>query len=130
MKTEQAHKMARNQHLQFRDAPSYSSFMERVERLLQERLSEPNFNAEAFSKAIGMCRMQLHRRLKAHTGLSTSHFIKVRRLKAALSLLKTSDISISEIGYIVGFNDPSYFTRRFRETYHCTPSDYIKKLAS
>ena len=102
-------------------------FLEKVQRVLDENLIESNFNSEAFSRAVHMSRMQLHRKLKALTGLTTSEFVRSQRLKLATHLLKQSQINISEVGYAVGFNDHAYFTKCFRETYQCTPSEFVKK---
>ena len=102
-------------------------FLEKVQRVLDENLIESNFNSEAFSRAVHMSRMQLHRKLKALTGLTTSEFVRSQRLKLATHLLKQPQINISEVGYAVGFNDHAYFTKCFRETYQCTPSEFVKK---
>lgn len=107
-----------------------TTFIERIMSILDDKLTDPSFGVTEFSKRIGMSRMQLHRRLKASFGLSASHFLKLHRLQAASELLRTSDISVSQVGYTVGFNNHSYFTKRFKETYQCTPTDYIKKHAS
>lgn len=101
-------------------------FLERVQKVLDEKLVEPTFTTEEFSKSIHMSRMQLHRKLKALTGLSSSEFIRSQRLKLAVQLLRKSDITISEIGYSVGFNDHAYFSKCFKEAYACTPSDFSK----
>ncbi len=74
-----------------------------------------------------MSRMQLHRKLKALTGQTATEFIRTQRVKLAADLLKKSDANVSEIGYTVGFNDHSYFTKCFKELYQCTPSEYSKK---
>lgn len=100
-------------------------FLERVQHIMDTHLTKSNFTAEFFSKEIGMSRMQLHRKIKALIGLSTSEFIKSQRLKMAIKLLDTSDINISEVGYSVGFNDPSYFAKCFKETYGQTPTQYV-----
>ena len=102
-------------------------FLERVQVIVDNELSESSFNAETFCKEIGMSRMQLHRKLKALTGLTTTEFIRSQRLKMAIHLLQNADINISEVGYSVGFNDPSYFAKCFRETYHCTPTEYASR---
>ena len=69
--------------------------------------------------------MQLHRKLKALTGQSTTEFIRSQRLKLAIKLLKENKISISEIGYTVGFNDPSYFAKCFKQEYGTSPTEYL-----
>ena len=104
-------------------------FLEKVQRVLDEHLSDSTFTVAVFSKAVHMSRMQLHRKLKALTGLSTSEFVRSQRLKLATQILRQSDINISEVGYSVGFNDHAYFTKCFRETYNCTPSEFVKKAS-
>jgi len=103
------------------------SFLNQVQLILDSKLIESSFHIDEFSKAVGMSRMQLHRKLKALTGLSTSEFIRSQRLKLAAQLLKTSDINISQVGYSVGFNDHAYFSKCFKEMYKCSPSEYAKK---
>jgi len=102
-------------------------FLTKVQKVLDNKLINSSFSIEAFSKAVGMSRMQLHRKLKVLTGLSTSEFICSQRLKLAAELLKNSNINISQIGYSVGFNDHAYFSKCFKEAYKCTPSAYAKK---
>ena len=99
-------------------------FLEKIQEVLDNKLMESGFSVEEFSKNVGMSRMQLHRKLKALTGLTTSEFIRSQRLKLAASLLQKSDANISEIVYRVGFNDPSYFTKCFKETYGCSPTEF------
>ncbi len=106
--------------------PTDALFFERVQKVLDEQLSDVDFSAATFCKAIGMSRMQLHRKLMAFTGLSTSAFIRSQRLKQAVHILKTSDATINEVAYSVGFNTPSYFIKCFKETYKKTPSEYLK----
>ena len=102
-------------------------FLNRVQHALDSKLTESSFSIQDFSEAVGMSRMQLHRKLKALTGLSASEFVRSQRLKLAASLLEQSDINISQIGYQVGFNDPSYFTKCFKEAYGMSPTQYSKK---
>ncbi len=106
--------------------PTDQLFFSRVQNVLDKQLSDADFSAESFCKSVGMSRMQLHRKLMAFTGLSTSAFIRSQRLKQALQILKTSDATINEVAYTVGFNTPSYFIKCFKETYKKTPSEYLK----
>ena len=99
-------------------------FLEKLYAVLNEFISKSDFTAEQLSKKLFMSRMQLHRKLKALTGLSTSEFITTERLKLALPLLKNSNTTISEIAYEVGFNSPSYFSTCFKKYYHTTPDEY------
>lgn len=104
-------------------------FLERVQLIMDAHLTKPDFTAEFFAKEIGMSRMQLHRKMNALIGLNTSEFIRSQRLKMATQLLDRSDVNISEVGYAVGFNDPSYFARCFKEAYGCTPSQYVAETS-
>lgn len=99
-------------------------FLERIQAVLDSKLIESTFNTEDFCKNVGMSRMQLHRKLKAFFGMTTSEFIRSERLKLAAKLLLESDVNVSQIGYTVGFNDHAYFSKRFKEIYHCTPTEY------
>ena len=74
-----------------------------------------------------MNRMQLHRKLKALTGLSSSEFIKNQRLVMAAQLIKTKDLNISEVGYSIGFNDPSYFAKCFKQEFGVSPKEFAVK---
>jgi signal transduction histidine kinase/DNA-binding response OmpR family regulator len=100
-------------------------FLERLEKVMDDFLTNPDFSAEQFSSEMRVSRMQLHRKLKAITGQTTSEFIRSQRLKLALNLLRENKANISEIGYTVGFNDPSYFTKCFKQEFGTSPSDYF-----
>jgi len=101
-------------------------FLEKMQLVLDDKLVDSSFSAASFSKALHMSRMQLHRKLKALTGLTTTEFIRSQRLKLAQQILKNSDINVSEVGYSVGFNDHAYFTKCFKEAYQHTPSEFAK----
>jgi ligand-binding sensor domain-containing protein/signal transduction histidine kinase/DNA-binding response OmpR family regulator len=106
--------------------PTDELFLNKVQQILDTHLSDSQFNAVLFSKEVGMSRMQLHRKLLAYTGLTTTSFIRSQRLKQALAILRSSDASVNEVAYAVGFNTPSYFIKCFKETYHKTPFEYFQ----
>lgn len=106
--------------------PTDEAFLTKVQDIMDEHLADTEFNTAQFSRSIGMSRMQLHRKLMAYTGLSTSAFIRSQRLKQAVYILKTSDATINEVAYTVGFNTPSYFIKCFKETYKKTPMEYLQ----
>lgn len=99
-------------------------FLERLQKVMDSHITDPDFTTETFCQEMGVSRMQLHRKLKALTGQSTTEFLKSQRLKMALTLLREKKINISEVGYLVGFNDPSYFARCFKQEYGVAPSQY------
>lgn len=103
-------------------------FIKKLQTILDKNLSDSEYTAESFASEIGMSRMQLHRKLKSLLGVSATEFLRNERLKVAGELLRKSNGNISDIAYAVGFNDLSYFSKCFKEMYHCTPSEYIEKI--
>ncbi|NNF74366.1 MAG: response regulator [Flavobacteriaceae bacterium] len=102
-------------------------FFERLQKILDTQLTDPQFNADRFASEMAMSRMQLHRKLKALTGLSSSEFIRSQRIKMAVKILKTREVSVSELAYDIGFNTPSYFIKCFKEALGQTPLEYQKR---
>ncbi|MEP3210911.1 MAG: two-component regulator propeller domain-containing protein [Maribacter sp.] len=109
--------------------PTDAIFLNKLQDVLDEHLANPEFSPRYFCKELGMSRMQLHRKLLAFTGLSTTAFIRSQRLKQALHILQTSDATVNEVAYTVGFNTPSYFIKCFKEKYKKTPSQYLQNEA-
>ncbi|OAB79668.1 response regulator [Cochleicola gelatinilyticus] len=102
-------------------------FLERLQVVMDDHITNSEFTVERFGKEMGVSRMQLHRKLKALTGQSTSEFLRSQRLKLAIVLLKKNTVTISEVAYSVGFNDPSYFTKCFKEEFGCSPTQYVSR---
>jgi signal transduction histidine kinase/AraC-like DNA-binding protein len=96
-------------------------FMNNVRDTIETNIEDEFFGIEELCRAIGMSRAQLHRKLKALTGLSTSHYIRSIRLHKAKAVLKQTDLNISQVAYEVGFSDPKYFSRVFTQAYGRTP---------
>ena len=71
---------------------------------------------------MGISRAQLYRKIKSITGISPNDIIREARMKRADRLLETTDKSVSEIAYEVGFSSPSYFTKCYREFFGRTPN--------
>lgn len=101
-------------------------FTQRVKTVMDTHLTDPEFSVEQFAQEMGLSRMQLHRKLKALTGISTSGFIKQERLKMAASMLQQQPESIAEVCYQVGFNDHAHFSKIFKEHFGKTPTEYSK----
>ena len=105
-------------------------FLEKLQEVLNKELSNADFSSDEFASAVGMSRMQLHRKLKSLLGVSATEFLRTERLKTAADLLKKGNGNISEIAYSVGFNDVSYFSKCFKEIYGCTPSEMAEASKS
>jgi DNA-binding response OmpR family regulator len=100
--------------------------LQHVMQIVEEHMSDSNFGVEAFCREAGMSRTQLHRKLKALTDQSAGDFIRIMRLKRAAELLTNQVGSIAEVAFMVGFNDPSYFTKCFQKQFGKTPSEFVE----
>ncbi len=104
------------------------TFIQRMIRIVETNMSDPNFDVNALSEAVNMSQTRLYRKLKSLTGMTIKEFIQGLRIrKAAALLLSREDKNISEIAYEIGFNDPNYFGKVFKSVYGMSPSEYIKK---
>ncbi|MET1258817.1 ATP-binding protein [Flagellimonas sp. DF-77] len=108
-------------------SPPDEVLLKRLQAVLDSNLTESSFSAHDFAREMGFSRMQLHRKLKALTGLSTTGFIRSQRLKLAVQLLEKSDANVSEACYRSGFNNLSYFAKCFKNAYGVSPSEYSNK---
>ena len=101
-------------------------FLENVNTTIEENIENENFGVDELSRAIGLSRSQLHRKIKAICSQSTTEFIRNFRLQRATDLLKQDAGNIAEIAYMVGFGSQAYFTKSFQELFGCSPSEYKK----
>lgn len=101
--------------------------MERIMKVVNERLTDDDFNVETLVTEIGMSRAQLHRRMKDMTGLAPSEFIRNLRMQQAAKLLEKGDISVSQVVYAIGLSNPTHFTTAFRKYFGVSPSEYMAK---
>jgi YesN/AraC family two-component response regulator len=93
--------------------------------IVEKNISDADFSVEDLSKELGMSRVHLYKKLLSITGKSPIEFIRTIRLKRAAQLLKKSQLTISEIAYQVGFNNPKYFTKYFKAEFNVLPSQYV-----
>ena len=99
-------------------------FISKVVSSIEQHISDPEFSVERLSDLMAMSRIHLHRKLKAITDQSASHFIRSIRLKRAKQLLEQNSATITEIAYQVGFNNISYFSKCFKEEFGALPSEF------
>lgn len=101
--------------------------MERIMKVINDNISNPNLTIEAITNEVGISRVHLHRKLKELTNQSTRDFIRNIRLKEAARLLSEKQHTISEIATLTGFTDPNNFSTTFKELYGMPPSMYMKE---
>ena len=105
-------------------SPISERFLQRALELVEAHLDDPDFDAAAFADQMSLSRMQLHRKLKALTNMTTTQFVAAVRLKRAAELLQNRTDTVSQIAFQVGFNNPSYFAECFKKMYGVAPSGY------
>jgi AraC-like DNA-binding protein len=93
-------------------------------------MSDENFGVAELSKEVYMSRTHLHHKLRALINQSPSEFIRTVRLNRAAQLLRQHSGNVTEIAYSVGFTNPSYFTRCFKNQFDQLPSHYSSSSSS
>ena len=116
---------ANNVRQEIQDKRQREMFDKLIE-LVNDNLTNQQFSVDHLCLELGMNRTKLYSFIKSTTGMSLGNYIRKIRLDKAAELLRTTDMSISEVGYAVGIESPSYFTRPFKEQFGSAPSEFIK----
>ena len=101
--------------------------MERIMKCINKNISDSDFNVERLTQEVGISRVQLHRKMKEMTGISTSEFIRNIRLEQAARLLKEQKINVTQVAYTVGFSNLAHFSTIFRKHFGVAPSEYAER---
>ena len=101
--------------------------MERIMKVVNENLSDSDFNVEKMCDEVGVSRTQLHRKLKEMTGVPTSEFLRNIRLNEAARLIREHKINITQVSYMVGFANNSHFSTAFKKYFGMSPTEYAAK---
>ena len=97
------------------------SFLKQLRKIIQENLANSDLSVEQIGDEIGLSRVQLYRKVKALTGNSPVEIVRKARLTRARHLLQTTERTVSEIAYSVGFSTPSYFSKCYKEEFGENP---------
>ena len=97
------------------------TFVTQLRKIIQENLGDSEFNVERIGDEIGLSRVQLYRKVKALTGHSPVEMLRKARLMRARHLLRTTEKSVSEVAYSVGFSTPSYFSKCYKDEFGESP---------
>ena len=103
--------------------PQENDFLARFRSVVRGNLSDENLSVEQIGSELGLSRVQLYRKVKALTGYSPVELIRITRLKAAEQMLKSTDKTVAEIAYAVGFGTPSYFSKCYKELFGHQPGE-------
>lgn len=104
--------------------PLDEQFMKDALQAVEKHLANPDFTVEELSRELHMSRVVLYRKLVSLTGETPIEFIRTIRLKRAAQLLEKSQLTVAEVAYQVGFNNPKIFSRYFKDQFKVLPSEY------
>lgn len=103
-------------------------FLTTVTDIIEDNLSDPEFNVNVLSEKAGMTQKFLYRKITKLTGMTTVEYIRTIRLKKAAMLLSDNKFAVSEVMYMVGFSNQSYFSKCFSQYFGVTPQQYKSGL--
>ena len=96
-------------------------------KYVEANIGRSDLSVEELSRELGMSRVHLYKKLSQITGKTPIEFIRIIRLKRAAQLLRESQRNVSEIAYQLGFNNPKYFSKYFRDEFGVLPSVYQER---
>ena len=102
-------------------------FRSRFRKLIDENLHDSDLSVEMLGEKMGLGRVQLYRKVKVLTNYSPVELLRIARLKRAASLLASSEKTVAEVTYEVGFSSPSYFTKCYKEYFGENPTDLQRR---
>ena len=109
------------------EAPADQQFLNKVIALVEEKMSDPDFNVDSLIKELSCSRTFFYKKLKGISGYSPNEFVRTIRMKKAAQMLRSGDYTVAETSYEVGISDPNYFSKCFKTHFGETPSVYCKK---
>ena len=101
-------------------------FSTKLNEIINEHMTEAEFTVDDFANLMGLGRTVFYKKVRGVTGYSPNEYLRVIRLKKAAEMLLTEDLTVSEISYSVGINDPYYFSKCFKNQFGVAPSIYQK----
>jgi AraC-like DNA-binding protein len=107
--------------------PVDSELMKRMNQIIEENISNADLNVNFLADKLNISRSGLFAKIKSLSDITPNEMIQVIRLKRAARLLVEGNYLVSEVGYMVGFSSPSYFSKCFYKQFGVKPGDYMKK---
>lgn len=102
-------------------------FLKEVNSIIEERISDDEFNVQSLCEKMGYGSKFVYRKLKQLTGKTPVDYIRSYRLDVAASLLKQKRFTVTEVMYMTGFSNASYFSKCFQSEYGCPPREYSER---
>jgi signal transduction histidine kinase/ligand-binding sensor domain-containing protein/DNA-binding response OmpR family regulator len=105
----------------------YKHFLEKCIEIVEQHITDENFNIKILASEIGMSHSNLYRKIKSLSGHTVNSFIRYIRLRKAAELLIQSDMNVNEVAIETGFNSIKYFRDQFFKLFGANPSDFLKQ---
>ena len=104
------------------------TFLHRLDTIINNHLHDENFSIEILCKELTISYSHTYRKIRETTGFSPSMYVCRKRLEVACQLLTSTEMSIGQIAFRVGFNTQAYFSKCFSEVYGCAPLQFRKQF--
>ena len=108
-------------------SPNDRKFMDKLVDLMEKNMDNGELVVDDLVQELAVSRSVFFKKLKTLTGLAPIEFIKEMRIKRAVQLIETGEYSMTQIAYMVGINDPRYFSKCFKQKMGMTPTEYRDK---
>ncbi len=99
--------------------------MKKISAAIEENMQDENFSVAALARMTGVEPKQLYRKIRQMTGLSPVNYVRKLRMRKAALLLEQHKFTVSEVMYLVGYANASYFTKSFAQEFGVTPRQYL-----
>ena len=109
-------------------SPNDRKFMDRLVEFMEKNMDNGELIVDDFVHELAVSRSVFFKKLKTLTGLAPIEFIKEMRINRAVQLIETGEYSMTQISYMVGINDPRYFSKCFKQKMGMTPTEYRDKV--
>jgi AraC-like DNA-binding protein len=117
-----------NGHVDLKITTKDEKFLNDINQLILDNYMDPEFNIEKLVDASYVSRTSFYHKIKSLTGLTPIEFLRQKRLHIAAQMILETDYNVSEVAIITGFNDPKNFSKRFKEIYKLTPTQYKQEM--
>ena len=107
--------------------PTDDKFLTQMNKTIEENIANSDLSVNFLAAELGISRSGLFAKIKTLADVTPNEMIQIIRLKRAARLLREGKYLVSEVGYMVGFSNPSYFTKCFQKQFGIKPGDYIKR---
>ena len=109
-------------------SPNDRKFMDKLIELMEQNMDNGELVVDDLVRELAVSRSVFFKKLKTLTGLAPIEFIKEMRIKRATQLIETGEFNMTQISYMVGINDPRYFSKCFKAQVGMTPTEYRDRV--